>query len=159
MYSSANGRDFKNSKSLIASGIDTKTEVGYVMIPTGNDVYRWEVGPEAEMLPAPSWTEIAVWHRTDGIGGDAAGGEARAYQGKTVYGDWVLAPPRQASITSPSPKLGHRASLCSARAPAPSVTTTAGIWSMRCAKNFDLPGMPILLTLREKANPYAGRKR
>ena len=23
---------------------------------------------------------------------------------------------------------------------------------------FDLPGMPIRLTLREKANPYAGRK-
>ena len=33
------------------------------------------------------------------------------------------------------------------------------IWSTACARAFELPGTPIRLTLREKANPYAGRKR
>ena len=36
---------------------------------------------------------------------------------------------------------------------------TGAISSTSLRETFDLPGTPIRLTLREKANPYAGRKR
>ena len=47
---------------------------------------------------------------------------------------------------------------CSAPAPTPCRTPTSAIWSTGCARAFDLPGTPIRLMLREKKNPYAGRK-
>ena len=36
---------------------------------------------------------------------------------------------------------------------------TSAIWSTRCARHFDLPGTPIRLTLREKENPFAHKRK
>ena len=62
------------------------------------------------------------------------------------------------STTSPSPRRARRPSCCSAPAPTrvPDAYRRYLVNALRDA--FDLPGVPIRLTLREKANPYAGRK-
>jgi Bifunctional DNA primase/polymerase, N-terminal len=47
VYTDAAGRDFKNSVGEIASGIDTRTGGGYVIIPSGpQSGYRWLSGPD-----------------------------------------------------------------------------------------------------------------
>ena len=68
-------------------------------------------------------------------------------------------PAPQAQLHHAGRKRARRASCCSARAPTRCRRAICAIWSTACATRFDLPGTPIRLTLREKANPYAGGRR
>src|SRR5207244_538928 len=47
IYTDASDREFKNSRSVIAPGIDTRTDGGYVIIPSGDGSYRWLTNPDA----------------------------------------------------------------------------------------------------------------
>ena len=62
------------------------------------------------------------------------------------------------SITSPSRRRGRRPSCCF-RARAEALPETYRRYLVNgLRENFDLPGTPIRLTMRAKANPYAGKK-
>ena len=63
------------------------------------------------------------------------------------------------SITSRSRKRGRRPSCCSPRAPSELPETYRRYLINGLRENFALPGTPIRLTLRAKANPYAGKKK
>lgn len=57
--------ELKNSKSVLARGIDLKTSGGYVVAPpsvlTGSRVYRWLVSPLGDNLPRlPRWAVEAL---------------------------------------------------------------------------------------------------
>src|SRR6516225_1412148 len=65
IYTDAAGRDFKNTTDKIAPGVDTKTDGGYVIIPSGNGSYRWLTDPDTPLPPAPQWAEAALRRDTD----------------------------------------------------------------------------------------------
>ena len=67
-------------------------------------------------------------------------------------------PAPQAQLHHAGRKRARRASCCSARAPTRCRRATCAIWSTACATRFDLPGTPIRITLREKANPFAAQE-
>jgi hypothetical protein len=60
LYTDATGRDFKNTADMIALGVDTKTDGGYVIIPSGDGFYRWENDPDTPRPATPSWAEVAL---------------------------------------------------------------------------------------------------
>ena len=70
-----------------------------------------------------------------------------------------VGPAHPARLHDPAEERGRRPSCCSARRAdaVPEAYRRYLVNGLREA--FDLPGTPIRLTLREKANPYAGRKR
>jgi hypothetical protein len=88
IYTNAGGRDFKNSTSLIAPGIDTKvgTAPGFCMIPCGNEVYRWLTSPDTPMPETPQWVEVALRKNIE----LASPAEARPYVGWSPLGDAIL---------------------------------------------------------------------
>jgi len=60
IYTKSAGRDFKNTVDQIAPGVDTKTDGGYVIIPSGNGSYRWLTDPDTPKPPTPQWAEVAL---------------------------------------------------------------------------------------------------
>jgi hypothetical protein len=83
-----NGHQYQNTRNTIAPGIDTRaTGVGYVVLPSGGNGYRWETSPTTPKPLAPEWTEPAFRREID-IGSPA---NARSYQGPTTFGCAVLA--------------------------------------------------------------------
>jgi len=88
LYTNANGQDFKNSKSAIAPGIDTRSLGGYVIIPSGPDSgYRWLSDPNTSAPPTPEWVKI-VLRKAENFESKC---EARPFQGFSVFGDAMLA--------------------------------------------------------------------
>ena len=65
IYTDAMGRDFKNTADVIALGVDTKTDGGYVIIPSGDGFYCWLTDPDTPKPPAPNWAEAALRRDTD----------------------------------------------------------------------------------------------
>jgi hypothetical protein len=98
VYTDGTGRDFKNSVSAIAPGIDTKTIGGYCIIPSGNGVYRWLTDPTVPMPPAPQWTEVAL--RKDETLTPLA--EARPFAGWSPYGNSILVSAGTAIANAPN---------------------------------------------------------
>ena len=86
VYTNPTDRDFKNSVSVIAPGIDTKTDVGYCIIPSGDGVYRWLTDPDTPLPATPAWAEAALRKNVD-LGPRA---EARAFQGYSPLGNSIL---------------------------------------------------------------------
>jgi hypothetical protein len=98
LYTNANGQDFKNSRSAIAPGIDTRSLGGYVIIPSGPDSgYRWLSDPNTPIPPIPAWAEI-VLRRASNFETNC---EARPFQGFSVFGDAMLASACDAIATAP----------------------------------------------------------
>jgi hypothetical protein len=60
LYTDPTGRDFKNTADLIALGVDTKTDGGYVILPSGDGFYRWATDPDTPKPPTPQWAEKAL---------------------------------------------------------------------------------------------------
>jgi hypothetical protein len=60
LYTNSTGRDFKNTADIIALGVDTKTDGGYVIIPSGDGFYRWQNDPDTSQPSAPQWAEVAL---------------------------------------------------------------------------------------------------
>src|SRR6516165_11132006 len=87
IYTDAAGRDFKNTTDKIAPGVDSKTDGGYVIIPSGNGSYRWLTDPDTPKPPAPAWTEVALQQPVDFV----PSAEARSFQGCSPFGDAILA--------------------------------------------------------------------
>jgi hypothetical protein len=71
LYTDATGRDFKNTADIIALGVDTKTEGGYVIIPSGDGFYRWERAADTPKPPTPQWAEVALRQRGEFKGNGA----------------------------------------------------------------------------------------
>src|SRR5262249_45666768 len=86
IYTDAAGRDFKNTTDKIAPGADTKTDGGYVIIPSGDGSYRWLTDPDTAKPPAPAWTEVALQQPVDFV----PSAEARSFQGCSPFGDAIL---------------------------------------------------------------------
>jgi hypothetical protein len=115
LYVDPNGGDYQNTASRIAPGIDTRAAgAGYVVLPSGNGEYRWEVGLATPMPVAPDWAKAAL-RRTEQIESLAA---AKPYQGQTEFGFVVLsracsrianAPggEQETTLNSEALKLGH----------------------------------------------------
>jgi hypothetical protein len=72
LYTDATGRDFKNTADMIALGVDTKTEGGYVILPSGDGFYRWDTDPDTLKPPTPQWAELVLRQR-DEFKGNGAG--------------------------------------------------------------------------------------
>jgi hypothetical protein len=104
LYMDPTGRDFKNSVGKIASGIDTRTNGGYVLLPSGNGWYRWETSPDTPRPPAPAWTEVALR-----INGAEYGllPEGRPYIGVSEYGNILLSSACEAIETAPDKTQEH----------------------------------------------------
>ena len=71
----------------------------------------------------------------------------------------VSRPAPQAQLHHAGEERGRRASCCSARAPTRCPDAYRRYLVNGLRETFDLPGTPIRLTLREKANPYRGKKK
>ena len=97
IYTDAAGRDFRNTTDKIAPGVDTKTDGGYVIIPSGEGSYRWLTDPDTPKPPAPAWTEVALQQPAD-FGPSA---EARSFQGCSPFGDAILAGACETIATTP----------------------------------------------------------
>ena len=94
LYTDPFGRTFKNSVGRIddkgrlvgiAPGIDTKTRVGYCVIPSGNGRYRWLTDPSTPMPSTPPWVEVVL--RQDEA---APRAPPQPYQGPSPEGEAVL---------------------------------------------------------------------
>jgi hypothetical protein len=69
VYTDPGTRDFKNSESVIAPGIDTRAaNVGYALLPSGNGWYRWETSPDTPLPPTPAWAEAVLQTNDADIG-------------------------------------------------------------------------------------------
>ena len=87
VYTDTTGRDFKNNNNArVAPGIDIKTHGGFVVIPSGNGLYRWLTDPDTPMPPTPKWVEVVLRENVD-LGPRA---EARTFQGYSEYGNAIL---------------------------------------------------------------------
>jgi hypothetical protein len=71
LYTDATGRDFKNTADMIALGVDTKTDGGYVIIPSGDGFYRWATDPDTPRPATPPWAEVALRRREEFKGNGA----------------------------------------------------------------------------------------
>ena len=88
LYTDPNGRDFKNTADIIALGVDTKTDGGYVIIPSGDGFYRWETGVDTPKPPTPQWAEVALRQREESKGNGA--GSSGHYEWPSGFGQEKL---------------------------------------------------------------------
>jgi hypothetical protein len=91
IYTNPGDRDFKNSRSAIAAGIDTRaTNVGYALLPSGNGWYRWETSPDTPLPATPAWVDVTL--RNDEIN-DIHGAltNGQPFIGFSEYGKVLLA--------------------------------------------------------------------
>jgi hypothetical protein len=101
IHTDAKGRDYQNTVSRIAPGIDTKTAGGYVIIPSGpKSGYRWLSDPDTPLPEAPAWADVAI-RRISNLEGSAAPGE---YQCSSPYGQAILKSACEAIAAAPGGK-------------------------------------------------------
>jgi hypothetical protein len=101
IYCDAVGQDFKNSRSDIAPGVDTRTLGGYVIIPSGpQSGYRWESDPDTSLPPIPRWADVAL-RRNSNFESIV---NSRPYQGLSLFGNTMLKSACDAIVTAPGGK-------------------------------------------------------
>jgi hypothetical protein len=101
LYTNAGGQEFKNTKSVIDPGIDTRTSGGYVIIPSGPQAgYRWLSDPNTSKPPIPRWADAAL--RRESNFESVVNG--RPYQGISHFGDIMLESACDAIRTAPGGK-------------------------------------------------------
>ena len=87
LYTDAGGQEFKNTRSAIASGIDTKTSGGYVIIPSGpQSGYRWQSDPDTPLPLVPRWADVAL-RRNSNFETMVNG---KPYEGPSFFGNTML---------------------------------------------------------------------
>ncbi|SEE37960.1 Bifunctional DNA primase/polymerase, N-terminal [Rhizobiales bacterium GAS191] len=87
VYTDQMGQDYKNTRDVIAPGIDTRAEGGYVIIPSGDGLYHWLTSPDTALPAASAWAAPALRQATD----HGPRAEARAFQGQSAFGNAILA--------------------------------------------------------------------
>jgi hypothetical protein len=101
IHTNAAGRDYKNTVSRVAPGIDTKTAGGYIIIPSGpQSGYRWLSDPHTPLPEAPAWTEVAI-RKASNLEGAAGPSEFRC---SSPYGRALLARACEAIAAAPGGK-------------------------------------------------------
>jgi hypothetical protein len=102
LYMDATGRDFMNSESKIATGVDTRAfGSGYAIIPSGPQAgYRWLSDPDTPLPPAPSWVDITQ-RQTPNFETMVNG---QPYQGASPFGNFMLERACDAIRTAPDGK-------------------------------------------------------
>jgi hypothetical protein len=101
LYTDAAGQNFKNTRSAIAPGIDTRTSGGYVIIPSGAQAgYRWLSDIDTPLPPVPTWADAAL--RQNSNFESMVNGQP--YQGPSLYGNIMLESACDAIATTPGGK-------------------------------------------------------
>ena len=101
LYTVAGGQEFKNTRSAIASGIDTKTSGGYVIIPSGpQSGYRWQSDPDTSLPLVPRWTDVALRRNSN----FETMANSKPYEGPSLFGNVMLESACDAIRTAPGGK-------------------------------------------------------
>ena len=101
LYTNAGEQEFKNTRSAIASGIDTKTSGGYVIIRSGpQSGYRWQSDPDTSLPPIPKWADVAL-RRNSNFETMVNG---KPYEGPSFFGNTMLESACDAIRTAPGGK-------------------------------------------------------
>jgi hypothetical protein len=107
LYTNPGERDFKNSRSTIAPGIDTRaSNVGYALLPSGDGWYRWETSPDTPLPATPAWVDVTL--RSDEIKNiHGALTNGRPFIGFSEYGKILLASACEAIEFAPDGQQEH----------------------------------------------------
>jgi putative DNA primase/helicase len=89
---------FKNTRNVIATGIDTRTDGGYVALPSGPQAgYRWLTDPSTPLPSIPRWADAAL--RVNSNFESVVNG--RPYQGLSPFGNIMLSSALEAIRNAP----------------------------------------------------------
>jgi hypothetical protein len=97
LFYETNGRRYRNRTRIGGGGLDTRTEGGYVVLPSPGNGRRWLKPLTVPMLPAPAWVP------EDSDKGDPRpAAEAKAFAGESRYGRAALESACAAIIDAPN---------------------------------------------------------